>query len=64
VQIVQLAEPFGPTVTEADIELMVCSAEPSVQKGVQLINEKRSALDMAPLAVVTIRLLCPASGFG
>mmetsp|Transcript_1767 Transcript_1767/g.5472 ORF Transcript_1767/g.5472 Transcript_1767/m.5472 type:complete len:363 (-) Transcript_1767:725-1813(-) len=63
-RLVQLEEPFGPTISEAAIELMVCSTEPSVQKGVALINEKRIEKGMKPLEVVSIRLLRPASGFG
>lgn len=53
VNVFQLSDPFGPTVTDPNIEALVVSSE--TMGGVEKINEKRKEKKFPPLAGVVVR---------
>ena len=50
---VELADPFGPTITEASIEAIVVSSE--TVAGAHAINTKRKEAGLAPIATLVMR---------
>lgn len=54
-QILQLNDPFGPTLSKGCIEALIVSkeTEPTALK----INEKRRELELPPLAIITINMV-------
>mmetsp|Transcript_20389 Transcript_20389/g.37856 ORF Transcript_20389/g.37856 Transcript_20389/m.37856 type:complete len:367 (-) Transcript_20389:1060-2160(-) len=53
VNVFELTDPFGPTITDASIEALVVSSE--TMGGVQKINEIRAKSNFAPMAGLVVR---------
>ena len=51
-QIVPIDDPFGPTITDPDIDAIIGSTEVSTLKGCLAVNTKREERGMTPLHIV------------
>ncbi len=60
--ITPLRDPYGPTTTNKEIEVLVLSAEPKVIPNANKINEIRRENGLPPLVFVIIPLLTDESG--